>query len=53
MTSRGAYVDAKGVRWDTNDADFEGYLNKQSRWVRGDCSFLYFLQLSQNGEEDI
>jgi hypothetical protein len=32
---RGAYVDSKGVRWDTNDADFEGYLYKQSRWVRG------------------
>lgn len=31
---RGAYVDAKGVRWDTNDADFEGYLSKQSKWVK-------------------
>ena len=29
-TIRGAYVDEKGVRWDTNDADFEGYLSKQS-----------------------
>ena len=33
--SRGAFVDPKGVRWDTNDADYEGYLCKQSRWVRG------------------
>mmetsp|Transcript_16320 Transcript_16320/g.24590 ORF Transcript_16320/g.24590 Transcript_16320/m.24590 type:complete len:139 (-) Transcript_16320:149-565(-) len=32
--SRGAFVDPKGVRWDTNDADYEGYLCKQSRWVR-------------------
>mmetsp|Transcript_15611 Transcript_15611/g.26021 ORF Transcript_15611/g.26021 Transcript_15611/m.26021 type:complete len:154 (-) Transcript_15611:235-696(-) len=31
---RGAFVDEKGVRWDTNDADFEGFLYKKSRWVR-------------------
>jgi hypothetical protein len=35
MDIRGAFVDSKGVRWDTNDADFEGILSKQSRWVRG------------------
>jgi hypothetical protein len=46
MTSRGAYVDAKGVRWDTNDADFEGYLYKQSRWVRGECILNLFLSPS-------
>lgn len=33
--NRALYVDNKGVRWDTNDADFEGYLYKQSRWVKG------------------
>ena len=33
---RGAYVDGKGVRWDTNDADFEGFLSKKSKWVRGE-----------------
>jgi hypothetical protein len=33
--SRGAFIDPKGVRWDTNDADYEGYLSKQSRWVKG------------------
>ena len=32
-TSRGAFVDNKGVRWDTNDADFEGMLAKKSRWM--------------------
>ena len=35
MTIRGAYIDQKGVRWDTNNADFEGYLMKQSYWVKG------------------
>lgn len=34
-SQRGAFVDNKGVRWDTNDSDFEGFLGKQSRWVRG------------------
>ena len=33
---RGAFVDEKGVRWDTNDADFEGFLHKKSKWVRGE-----------------
>lgn len=33
--SRGAFIDSKGVRWDTNDADYEGFLSKQSRWVKG------------------
>ena len=32
---RGAFCDDKGVRWDTNDADFEGFLHKKSRWVKG------------------
>jgi hypothetical protein len=30
---RGAYIDNKGVRWDTNDADYEGWLNKKSKWM--------------------
>ena len=32
---RGAYIDSKGVRCDTNNPDFEGELIKQSRWVKG------------------
>lgn len=32
---RGAFVDPKGVRWDTNDADFEGWLSKKSMWLKG------------------
>mmetsp|Transcript_10173 Transcript_10173/g.10643 ORF Transcript_10173/g.10643 Transcript_10173/m.10643 type:complete len:145 (+) Transcript_10173:26-460(+) len=31
---RGAYTDSKGIRWDPNDADYEGILYKQSRWMR-------------------
>ena len=34
-TTRGAFVDPKGVRWDTNDADFEGWLSKKSMWLKG------------------
>lgn len=34
-TRRGAYVDSKGVRWDPNDADYEGILYKQSKWMKG------------------
>ena len=40
MPLRGAYLDSKGVRWDTNNADFEGELMKQSRWVKGE-TFLF------------
>ena len=28
---RGAFVDKKGVRWDTNESDFEGWLTKKSK----------------------
>lgn len=33
MFKRGAYVDEKGVRWDPNNADFEGTIMKQSKWI--------------------
>jgi hypothetical protein len=34
MISRGAYIDTiHGVRWDTNDPNYEGYLIKKSRWL--------------------
>lgn len=33
MTSRGAFVDSKGIRWDTSNADHEGWLTKKSKWL--------------------
>jgi hypothetical protein len=42
---RGAFVDTRGVRWDPNDADYEGILYKQSRWMKGQ-EFLLFLTFS-------
>ncbi|KAJ1429319.1 hypothetical protein B484DRAFT_449461 [Ochromonadaceae sp. CCMP2298] len=30
---RGAYVDPNGVRWDTNNADYEGVMLKKSKWM--------------------
>uniref|UniRef100_A0A7S3HH90 PH domain-containing protein n=1 Tax=Spumella elongata TaxID=89044 RepID=A0A7S3HH90_9STRA len=33
MPSRGAFMDPNGVRWDTNNADFEGVMSKKSRWM--------------------
>jgi hypothetical protein len=33
MFKRGAYVDEKGVRWDPNNGDFEGFTLKQSKWI--------------------
>lgn len=39
---RGAYTDSKGIRWDPNDADYEGILYKQSRWMRGLFYFILF-----------
>jgi hypothetical protein len=33
LLPRGAYIDEKGVRWDTNHADLEGYLYKRSKWI--------------------
>lgn len=35
QTRRGAFVDEKGVRWDPNNANFEGYLSKKSKWMGG------------------
>lgn len=31
--TRGAFVDSRGVRWDTNHPDYVGYLTKKSRWM--------------------
>jgi hypothetical protein len=30
---RGAYTDARGCRWDPNNADLEGVVMKQSKWL--------------------
>lgn len=32
-TTRPAYTDSKGCRWDTNDADLEGMMVKRSKWL--------------------
>ena len=32
---RGVFIDEDGVRWDSNNSDLEGWLWKQSRWVKG------------------
>jgi hypothetical protein len=52
---RGAFVDTRGVRWDPNDADYEGILFKQSRWMKGlDLVEIHCHNKSlQNGEVDI
>eukprot|EP01040_Poterioochromonas_malhamensis_P002297 gene2297-2442_t len=42
MNGRGAFVDSKGVRWDSNEAEYEGYLTKKSRWV-GEWRKRYFM----------
>mmetsp|Transcript_24085 Transcript_24085/g.21908 ORF Transcript_24085/g.21908 Transcript_24085/m.21908 type:complete len:159 (+) Transcript_24085:74-550(+) len=39
---RGAFVDSSGVRWDPNDADYEGWLSKKSRWI-GEWRQRYFI----------
>jgi hypothetical protein len=39
---RGAYVDGKNIRWDTNNSDFEGYLTKKSKWM-GEWRKRYFI----------
>lgn len=41
-SNRGAFVDNKGIRWDTNNADFEGYLTKKSKWM-GEWRKRYFI----------
>lgn len=33
MKLRGAFVDTRGIYWDSNNADYEGYLLKRSRWM--------------------
>mmetsp|Transcript_18620 Transcript_18620/g.31217 ORF Transcript_18620/g.31217 Transcript_18620/m.31217 type:complete len:164 (+) Transcript_18620:413-904(+) len=30
---RGAFVDSRGIRWDPNNADYEGFMSKKSRWM--------------------
>ena len=30
---RGGYLDARGVLWDPNEADMEGWLSKKSAWL--------------------
>lgn len=42
MALRGAFVDPKGVRWDTNEADYEGWLSKKSKWM-GEWRRRYFI----------
>eukprot|EP00605_Chrysophyceae_sp_TOSAG23-4_P002811 GSChrysophyteH1.ASY1.ANO1.3096.1 assembled CDS len=39
---RPAYLDAKGIRWDTNDADLEGVMSKKSKWI-GEWRERYFI----------
>ena len=40
--SRPAYLDEKGVRWDTNEADMEGVMSKKSKWL-GEWRERYFI----------
>lgn len=43
MTSRPAYHDAnKNLRWDTNNADLEGFMTKKSKWL-GEWRERYFI----------
>eukprot|EP01038_Epipyxis_sp_PR26KG_P006509 gene6509-8947_t len=42
MPNREAFVDERGVRWDTNEADYEGYLMKKSKWM-GEWRKRYFI----------
>ena len=35
-------MDAKGVRWDTNEADLEGVMSKKSKWL-GEWRERYFI----------
>lgn len=39
---RGAYIDTKGVTWDTNATDIEGFLSKRSKWLN-EWRLRYFL----------
>ena len=40
--SRGAFTDERGVRWDANNGDYEGYLYKKSQWL-GEWRKRYFI----------
>ena len=40
--SRPAFVDQNGIRYDTNNPDFEGWLTKQSAWLK-DWRRRYFI----------
>ena len=40
--SRPAYLDEKGIRWDTNEADLEGVMSKKSKWL-GEWRERYFI----------
>jgi hypothetical protein len=42
MMQRGGFVDSKGVRWDPNNSDYEGFLSKKSRWM-GEWRKRYFI----------
>ena len=30
---RPGYTDKSGIKWDTNDADYEGFCDKRSKWM--------------------
>ena len=40
--ARPAFVDSRGVRWDTNDAELEGFMYKKSKWL-GEIRERYFI----------
>jgi hypothetical protein len=40
--TRGAYVDNRGITWDTNATDYEGWIGKRSKWL-GEWRNRYFL----------
>ena len=39
---RGAYIDNRGICWDTNTTDYEGWIGKRSKWL-GEWRNRYFL----------
>ena len=40
--NRGGYVDGRGIKWDTNITDYEGWIGKRSKWL-GEWRNRYFL----------
>ena len=40
--NRGGYVDERGIKWDTNITDYEGWIGKRSKWL-GEWRNRYFL----------